>query len=346
MTSFRSWRSTMRLLLIVSTLCLAISPAAVFAQVATPAASPAAVTFAHPALGASAWLRAQQDASGGFPGYNGDLDAGVTTDAVMALYAVQVGDPDASIALDKAVTWLEENGASYAQTGAGQAAKLALAAVAGGENPDAFAGVDLFALMEAPSTATVEHPIEGIWGDSIYTHALVMMAFAAANQPIPDSAIEPLRGTQSVDGGWAFDGATGEGAADSNTTSMVIQALVAAGFGESEMIPTALGFLDTLKAADGGYAYGPGEPLASDANSTSLVLQALIATNQDSTGAQAALEGFQLPDGSLRYLPTDTEANLLATVQGVPALAGQPLPVAVACEGDASAGEGCVLLAA
>jgi hypothetical protein len=271
MTMLRDFRASLSALLLVAIVCLGLLPGAVAARQATPAALPA-----DPLAASVAWLLAQQDTSGGFPGYSGELDAGVTTDAVMALAAAADTDPNAGAAIDKAMAYLEANGDAYAQTGAGQAAKLALAAVAGGRNPRSFVDIDLFAEMQDPPTTSVQNPISGIWGDSLYAHALVILAFSAMGEQVPDSALEPLRATQSAEGGWAFDGSTEAGAADSNTTSMIIQALVAAGFGDSDLIPAALAFLETLRAPDGGFAYGPGDPLTADSNSTALVAQALI----------------------------------------------------------------------
>ena len=150
-----------------------------------------------------------------------------------------------------------------------------------------------------------------------------------------------MRAAQGEDGGWAFDGSTAAGAADSNTTALVIQALVAAGHGDDPMVDRALAFLSTLLVPDGGFAYGPADPLVADANSTALVLQALIAAGEDPASpewgnAPLALALFQTPSGGLRYMATDEEPNLLATVQAIPAMEGLSLPVARICaEGEA-----------
>jgi hypothetical protein len=45
----------------------------------------------------------------------------------------------------------------------------------------------------------------------------------------------------------------------------------------------------------------------------------------------------------LRYMATDEEPNLLATVQAIPAMEGLPLPVVQACVGSDDA-EGCIAL--
>lgn len=323
------------------------APAPVHARNATPA--PAESVAMTPVAAATGWLRAQQDASGGFFGFSGEVDPGTTTDAVMALSAAQDADPEAAAALDAALAYLEDNGAAYAQTGPGQAAKLALAAVAGGRDPRGFAGIDLVAAMTAPLATPIPDGLSGIYGDDLYDHALVLIALAASAEPVPASAIDPVRAAQGADGGWAFDGATEAGSADSNTTSLIVQGLVAAGHGEEPMIANALPFLASLLAPEGGFAYGPADPLVADANSTALVIQALLAAGENPAAAEwgdapTALGRFQTSSGGVRYLLSDEEPNLLATLQAIPALAGQPLPVAVVCPASDGGAE-CVALA-
>jgi hypothetical protein len=319
------------------------------AQEATPGALSESSAIS-PVQAASTWLREQQDPSGGFVGFSGEPNPGTTIDAVIALYAAQQRDPAAAASLDAALTYLEreENGAAYAETGPGQAAKLALAAVTGGRDPRDFAGLDLVSAMTAPLATPVPDGISGIYGDDLYDHALVLIALTAAGEAIPDAALEPLRTAQGADGGWAFDGSTAPGAADSNTTALVIQALVADGHRDDPMIDRALAFLSTLLVPDGGFAYGPADPLVADANSTALVLQALIAAGEDPTSpkwgnAPLALARFQTPSGGLRYMAADEEPNLLATIQAMPAMEELPLPVIRACiDGDAA--DGCIRL--
>ena len=60
--------------------------------------------------------------------------------------------------------------------------------------------------------------------------------------------------------------------------------------------------------------------------------------------APLALSRFQTPDGGLRYMATDEEPNLLATVQAIPALEGLSLPVVVACTEGAEISDGCIQL--
>jgi hypothetical protein len=354
-TSLRGWSSRARFLpLLLATVLVTsittLSGSGSMAQEATPGALSES-TAMSPVEAASTWLREQQDTSGGFLGFSGEPDPGATTDAVTALYAAQQSDPAAAAALDAALAYLErdENGASYAETGPGQAAKLALAAVSGGRDPRDFAGMDLVAAMTTPLATPVPDGLGGIYGDDLYDHALVLIALTAAGEAIPDAALEPVRAAQGEDGGWAFDGSTAAGAADSNTTALVIQALVASGHGDDPMVDRAVGFLFTLLTPDGGFAYGPADPLVADANSTALVLQALIAAGEDPASrewgnAPLALARFQTPSGGLRYMATDEEPNLLATVQAIPAMEGLSLPLVRACA-ERDAAEGCISFA-
>ncbi len=353
--SFRGWGGHSRLLPLLLAVVLAasittLSGTSSTAQEATPGALSES-TAMSPVEAASTWLREQQDASGGFVGFSGEPDPATTTDAVMALYAAQQSDPAAARSLDAALAYLErdDNGAAYAETGPGQAAKLALAAVAAGRDPRDFAGIDLVAAMTAPLATPVPNTIGAIYGDDLYDHALVLIALTAAGEATPEAALEPLRAAQGADGGWAFDSSTAPGAADSNTTALVIQALVASGHGDDPMVDRALAFLSTLLAPDGGFAYGPADPLVADANSTAHVLQALIAAGEDPISrewgnAPLALARFQTPSGGLRYMAADEEPNLLATVQAIPAMEGLSLAMVRACaEGDTV--ERCIPLA-
>jgi hypothetical protein len=340
--------------IVVVGLCLtwnggALQPTGAFAQEATPGitASESSVLAA-----ASAWLRAQQAANGGFPGFSGEIDPGTTADAVLALYSAQDVDPDAAGALQAAIAYLEQNGAEYARIGAGEAAKLALAAVAGGRDPHAFAGVDLITLTQAPTTLDIADPISGIYGADLFDHAMVMLALAAAGDEAPEDALAPLRDRQGADGGWSWDGSTRAGAAESNTTALIVQALAASGHGDDAMVERGLAFLLTLRAPDDrGYASQGADELVADAESTALVLQALVAAGQDPAlpvwgNVPHALANVAAPDGGLRYLASEDEPSLLATVQAMPALAGKPLPVARGCAADdVPESDGCLPLA-
>ena len=288
-------------------------------------ASPAATPGAGPGLqGAVDWMIAQQAEDGGFPGFSGESDPTATANYVVALGAagnagIEVADP-----LARAWAYLNEGAIAYAQTGAAQAGLLSLAAAAAGEDPAEINGVLPLTLATGATS-----PETGLYGLGVYDHAIILMALAAAGQEVPAEAITALADVQVGDGSWAFDATTTEGAGDSNTTAMVIQALVAVGEGDSDLIPAAVAYLGTTRTEDGRYGYSAAAPLLADANSTALVVQALIATGVDveASGDLAGLAAFQNPSGAFRYQDADTADNGFATVQAIPALAGSALPV-------------------
>ncbi|MGH2559306.1 MAG: hypothetical protein ACRDJH_09595, partial [Thermomicrobiales bacterium] len=294
---------------------IATAAPAAGAKQATPAAALAVDA-------AAVWLVSQQADDGSYAGFDGEPDPGATADAVIALAAARQAGAD--VDLSAPLAFLEANALVYAQTGPGQAAKLALAVVAAGGNPRDVETVDPIALITRSGDEET-----GLFGFGVFDHALIVLAHVAANEPVPDVAVEAMRTTQIDDGSWAFDGTMDAGAGDTNTTAVVIQALVAMGHGDDPMVESALGYLATVQAEGGGFAYQPADPLAPDANSTALVVQALIAAGEDPASgdwndAAGALVGFQNPSGAFRYTDTEADDNFFATIQALPAIAGLP----------------------
>jgi hypothetical protein len=303
-------------------LATAFNSIGVLAQDATPAATPGAAPGLEAAVD---WLVAQQQDDGGFLGFSGASDPGATTDAVLALAAAR--NAGLEVDLTSSLAYLESTAIDYAQAGTGQAAKLALSIIAAGDDPRDVGGIDTLSLVENGQDQET-----GIYGLGIYDHALSILAIIGGGGSVPDSAIDALRETQISDGSWAFDAKPDVGAGDTNTTAMVIQALVAAGAGDNPMVQTALDYLKTAQVESGGFGYQPKEPLVADANSTGLVVQAIIAVGQDPAlsdwgDAPAALAAFQNPSGAFRYNDDTPDDNLFATVQAIPAVAGFALPI-------------------
>jgi hypothetical protein len=294
------------------------------AQESTPSASPQASPVAGTGVeGATAWLRGQQADDGGFPGLSGETDPGTTLDAIFALVAAEHAGVDVGNSVDDAVAYLGSGDIPrvYTQTGVGQAAKLVLGMIAAGEDPRDIGGFDPLSIVENGQDAET-----GIYGTGIFDHALALMALGASGVEIPSGAIDVLADTQAENGGWAFDASTDPAMADSNTTSLVVQALVATGNGDSELVTSGMAYLETT-ITDDGALYAVSEGAAPDANSTALVIQALIATGGDPSALTSALAGFQNPSGGFFYQGSDMTDNLFSTVQAIPALAGHPLPV-------------------
>ncbi|HYP60930.1 MAG TPA: prenyltransferase/squalene oxidase repeat-containing protein [Thermomicrobiales bacterium] len=310
-----------RLFLIVGLIAVLIAaPASALAQ-ATP--SPTADPAEALRRGVE-WLISQQGDDGAWVGFNGASDPGVTIDAVIALAAAR--NEGIEVDLTKAVAYLEANGKVYARTGTGQAAKLALAAAATGQDPTTFAGLDSIG-----QALKGYNPNTDMYGTGLYDTALVMLALGTVGKEPPGVVLKSIDGKQMGDGSWSFDGTTGAGNGDTNTTAMLIQALVAVKHTEGDLILHGIEYLQGSQLAQ-GFAFQPGPGATPDANSTSLVVQALIAAGEDPT-AQAwqnvfgSVLAFQTPSGSFSYQLDPKEDNLFATVQALPALAKLPFPV-------------------
>lgn len=275
------------------------------------------------------WLLAQQTAGGGFPGFSGEPDSGTTIDAIFALVAAESIGIDTGSAIDDAEAYLESDDVAlvYTQTGVGQAAKLVLALNALGLDPSNIANVDPLAIVLMGQDEST-----GVYGFGPFDHALAMLALSSSGETVPESAISALESTQAANGGWGFEGTTDDAAADSNTTSMVIQALAASGQPDNGMTESGLAYLESVVADEGGAAYNDDSASLVDSNSTALVAQAVIATGGDPASdgwgdLLTSLLGFQNADGSLFFQDSAPDPNLFSTVQAIPVLAGVAYPI-------------------
>ncbi|KPL88313.1 prenyltransferase/squalene oxidase repeat-containing protein [Ardenticatena maritima] len=262
---------------------------------------------------AVAWLREQVQADGGVSdGFSEGSSVGATVDVVLA--AAAVGEDVSTWATPSPLDFLATQASTAA--GTGTLAKLTLAAVATGQDPTNFGGVDLVAGINAAYDAAT-----GRFDGLVIDHAFAMLALKNAGVAIPDGAARALIDLQAEDGGWSFDGAS---QSDTNTTALAIQALVAADAGDAAIVK-ALGFLKTQQNEDGGFPYQ--KPSAygtdTDANSTAWVIQALTATGDIAVPSpEEALAALQTESGAFQWQAAVPGENLLATAQAVFALAG------------------------
>lgn len=268
------------------------------------------------------YILTQQGDDGSFGGSVGiTLDAifaGTAADRDVSGWRTAEGNPNP-------IEYLEANWEGHI-VNAANTGKLVVGLVAAGHDPRDFAGQDF-----------VEHILSfdkegtGSLGTSALDQAWGMLGVAAAGTPVTQEMVAVLIGFQQSDGGWEFAPDSG---ADSNTTALALQALVAAGVGgDDTSITRGLDFLATQQSPTGGFAYSTAFGTEADANSTAYCLQALIATGanpaseewrKDGNGPLDALLDFQLSSGAFEWQPGEGE-NLLATAQAVPALLGEPL---------------------
>lgn len=300
-------------------------PAGASAQDGTSGATPDTAGLPGPGgdlAAATAWLISQQMDDGAFPGMDGQADAGTTVDAIIALAAADARGIDIGTAMDDAVAYLasEDIALVYEQVGVGQAAKLVLGLVAAGQDPNDFASTNPLSIVQKGQDEAT-----GIYGTGVFDHAYALLALAATGSEVPASAIDAVAALQTENGGWAFDGSMDPTMADSNTTAMVVQALVATGNGDQPAVQGALEYLLTV-ISDNGAGYAPGS--GADGNSTALVAQAYIATQGDATTLLGTLAMYQGASGAYFYQTADPTDNMFTTLQVIPAVAGYALPLA------------------
>ncbi len=279
---------------------------------------PAAAQAAERAL---AWLRGEQGAAGGF-----EESVGATAEALVAIGAN--GGNAAGWRTAEGVSiqrFLARNGAEYAGRGVSESGKLAVGVAAGGAcwPEQALRPSDYYSdTLGAYSVETGFH----IWG---------VLGALALGEDAPEEAIALIEERALADGGWEW---SAEWGADTNSTALAVQALVAAGRAtDTAVIEAALGYLEAAQNDDGGFGYQPQSEVsaASDVNSTAYVVQALAAAGEDVLGERWTREGqtavdfllsAQLEDGSFEWQP-GSGANGLATMQAAAALLGRPLPI-------------------
>jgi hypothetical protein len=290
------------------------------------------------------YLKTQQNADGGFgSGFSPDSTLGSTADVVLAIVAaagyLAAFDQEGNTPL----SYLAAN-ASSAATG-GDVAKVILAAIGAGENPREFGGGDSVAKLEG---MVGDDGKVGGEMDTFAGHLWAVLALASAQRSIPANAVDYIKAAQQESGGWAWDGSSAT-AADTNTTAFAVQALIAAGeAADSDAVADALVYYAGIQNNDGGWPYQSPSDFGTetDANSTAVVIQAIIAAGQDPASAAwttaegnvpvAALEGFQNESGAFRWQAVVPDDNLLATIQALPALAGEAFPYATMDVGEAT----------
>jgi hypothetical protein len=344
-------RTLRRTALVVTGLVALIAAAAPSASAAT------GPTLPQPAAAdaAAVWLASQFTPQGYIPVSPGSTqpDYGDTVQAVLAFETTR----NENALKAKALTYLSKHINAYVRSGGhdgpGELAYLILAALGASKDPTTFGGTNLVGRLEATMRAT--GPQLGLFGvqsptfDGAYRQGLSLTALAAAHVTgtTVAKAVSWLERQQCASGGWeAFradtatmcapvDPATFTGP-DTNSTALAVDGLKAQG------VPVAKGIVGWLAGAQtayGGWPYQTGD--AFDANSTAAVIQALLALGLNPTGARfdtgsqnvvAALLSLQVTSGSgqggIAYQPNpdgSLTANVLATVQAIPALEGVKL---------------------
>ena len=297
------------------------------------------LTLALPVLAdgpsAVAWLKAQQNADGGFG--EPESTAGATADVILAAAATGEDVLAWSQGGNTPYTYLESSAESIA--GVGTISKVVLALIAVNKNPRNLGVVDLIVKLEGSLASDGQYGDSGMINDQCYA----LIALSSAKRPIPEAAVGYLLGKQIEDGSWSWNGDTTAGTGDNNTARIAVIAAAAAGVpADNEQIQKALAHFGAQQNEDGGFPYVKPSPYGtdSDSNSTAVVMWAIRSAGQDPAGADWKFDGqdghsaldkmraFQNDNGAFRWQDAVPGDNFASTVQAIIALELETLPFA------------------
>jgi hypothetical protein len=308
------------------------------------------------------WIARQMLANGGDIAPAATPDPTDTAYAVLGLHATGVGRSAAF----HAISFLETQLGAVSAGGSddpGVLGEFILAAHASGVNPRQFGGtapannlVRRLLATEQTSGSNV-----GLFGsqDPTYNGAfrqgLALMALSVAGIPASNTTVAQgitwLEQQQCPTGLWEAYRAdtatpcpapnpTNFTGPDTNSTALAVEGLAA--FGAHPLQASVVQHLRLVQSSDGGFPYIAAGGQASDPDSTALVIQTLLAEGHNPASASwmvsgstpyTALASYQLgcsapaANRGAFYYPGSTTPSVIATVQAVPAAAGEALPV-------------------
>jgi hypothetical protein len=286
--------------------------------------------FAAPAEAASSWLVAQSD------GTSWNQDPATSLDAVLGLLAARVGGDQVEATLgwlnDPAILDPYVNTAADGATGfnAGSAGKVMYTVATAGGDPTDFGGLALADQVTAAQAAN------GTYGDGTAgSTAWAVLGLSRTDTPAGETAAAGLAAIQCPDRGLNYADVDGgdDCVSDPDTTGLAVSALVTLGDPAAASLESAVAWLESAQAEDGGFDGGFGE----NANSTAMAAQAFLAADRADAAERAVAFLLTLQfdcsgdaPGAVKYSdPEDPDfgeaTRLLATAQAIVPIAGQNL---------------------
>ena len=194
-------------------------------------------------------------------------------------------------------------------------ARMILVISAVGEDPTDFGDVNYLTMLKSYYDGEQFGDADSVEDDALAILALV--SCGEGDSEMVQSGTIYIK-NQSIEGGWN----------DVKTTSLVIQALTAAGENmDSHVIKDALNYLENAQEDDGGF---------SDVETTSYAIQAIVAARDNpldytKNGANPMnyLLSLQQEDGSFKYKTTISLYPPRTTSFAIPALCAIPNPVMI-----------------
>lgn len=234
---------------------------------------------------------------------------GGLADAIIGLAAVGTHGAE----LEAMVAKLKTEAPDYAVNG-GAAGKVAIAAMAAGEDPTNFGGVNL---VKAIQDALADDPLAG----GTFNTPWAVVALARHGDAIPQATVDAILAAQDKTTGafgYSFGGSFN---VDPDSTGLLWVALEM--LNKSQPSPAITDAITKVKAwADGAVTAEGYWDNYSPVNTTAMVMQGYTAHGATSAKAMSWLVGQQMPDGGMPNTLEDPESNLMATTQALPALDG------------------------
>lgn len=278
--------------------------AAIFAVSLMPLstiAAGAATTLPTNAQRALQWLECTQEQASGQIGPNSDNPVARSAEAVIGLAAAGQ-DPTA----------FKHNGLSVADylktavsTDVGTNGTLLLARAL-----EPATGSTAPVVLQLKAAESLTGPNKGEYGADVFSDALAIIGLHAAGQSISNDSVEFLRSKQDADKGWSFDNA--QSGSDSNTTALVVQALIAAGVSlDDSAITSGLDYLKT-QLKNGGVVFSTQFGTTPDAQSDELAIDAVLAANLATNDAWAAFLNSAQSNLASLQIATGPDSGALA----------------------------------
>lgn len=263
------------------------------------------------------WLQCTQQQPNGQIGSGGNP---IARSSEVALGLAATGQP--ASAMKVGLLSLADYLKTAVSTDVGTNGELLLARAS---QPDAGPAAPVAVLLQASKASS--GPTKGEYGADIFSDALAILGLRADGQPVGQDSIDFLKAQQKSDGGWSFDGGPYE---DSNTTAVVLQALIASGVAPADATITN-GF-HYLQNVFGGGGFGSAPGAGPDPNSDELGILAVLAAHLDADASwnarlQQALQylaGQQIATGSDSGAIANQYSKLFATTEAPSAFLLRP----------------------
>ncbi len=241
-----------------------------------------------------------------------DDGTGTFVSAALALSAAR--SCDYSAAITSLLNSIKQQAADYVGNDPVRAANLAILAMAVGEDPAGFGGLNLMPLIAA---GTQPDGQVGAYASS-YAQSLAVIAYVRAGQPVPAAVLTNLVAGQDPSGAFGYT-YSGTFYPDYDTTGLAIEALSAA-HGDTAVIAKAVAW--ALSEQDvAGYWPNPYSPV----DSTGILGSGLEFAGTSAGNALSWLRSHQLADGGFPASLDTATSNVMATADAMWLLAGSNL---------------------